>query len=87
MHATNENVPPQRPFLVKLLVRSWEYRYRRLFWGLRCAGGVVMVGLSLLLFSYGSWWGLVPLAGAAAAFFGGHWIYQVTQSRPAASAR
>jgi hypothetical protein len=49
MHATNENVPPQRPFLVKLLVRSWEYRYRRLFWGLRCAGGVVMVGLGRLI--------------------------------------
>jgi hypothetical protein len=87
MHATNENVPPRRPFLVKLLVRSWEYRYRRLFWGLRCAGAVVLAGLGLLLFAYGSWWGLVPLAGAVAALFGGHWIYQVTQSRPAASAR
>ena len=84
MHATNDNAPPPRSLAMKLFVRSWEYRYRRLFWSLRRAVGVVMVCFALLLFAYGSWWGLLALAGAAGAFLAGHWIYQVTGSQPAA---
>ena len=84
MHATNEHAPPPRSLLRKLFVRSWEYRHRRLFWGVRFASGLVYLGLGILLLSYGSWWGLLPLAGAAAAFFGGYRLYQITQSQPAA---
>jgi hypothetical protein len=83
MHATNENAPPPRSLLTKILVRSWEYRFPRLLWGLRFAGGLILLGLGFLLLSYGSWWGLLPLAGAAGAFFGGYRIYQITRSQPA----
>jgi hypothetical protein len=69
---------------MKLFVRSWEYRHRRLLWGGRIAAGIVCFGFGFLLLAYGAWWGLLPLAGAAAAFFGGYRIYQVTQSQPAA---
>ena len=65
MDATNKNAPPPRSLLQKILIRSWEYRYPRLFWGLRCGGGVVLLALGLLLLSYSSWWGLLLLAGGA----------------------
>jgi hypothetical protein len=85
MYATNESAPPRRSLLRKILLRSWEYRYRRVFWGLRIAIGVFYLGFGLLLFAYGSWWGLLALAGSAAAFLFGYWIYQATRSQPAAS--
>jgi hypothetical protein len=84
MDATNENAPPPRSLLTKILIRSWEYRFPRLIWGLRAAGSVVLLALGILLLAYGSWWGLLPLAGAAGAFFGGRRIYQITRSQPAA---
>jgi hypothetical protein len=83
MQATNENAPPPRSLLEKVLLRSWEYRYPRLLWRLRFAGSLVLLAVCLLLFSYGSWWGLLPLAGAVAAFFGGRRIYQIARRRPA----
>ena len=85
MRAANDNTtPPPRSFLTRLIVRSWEYRHPGLLWSLRFAGGLVLLGLGVLLLSYGSWWGLLPLAGSAGAFFGGYRIYQITRSQPAA---
>jgi len=84
MHATNDKAPPPRSLLMKLFVRSWEYRYPRLLWGGRIAAGVLCTGFGILLLAYGVWWGLLPLAAAAAAFFGGHWIYQIARSQHAA---
>jgi hypothetical protein len=83
MHATNENAYPPRPLLMRVFVRSWEYPHRRLLWRLRCAVAVVYFGFSIVLFAYGSWWGLLSLAGAATAFFGGYLMYRSTQSQPA----
>jgi len=82
MHATNETVRPPRTLLMRVLVRSWEYPHRRLLWRLRCAVALVYIGFSFVLFAYGSWWGLLSLAGAAAALFGGYFIYRCTQSQP-----
>jgi hypothetical protein len=84
MHATNKNARPPRSLLTKIFVRSWEYRFPLLLWRLRFAGGLVLTAYGILLLSYSSWWGLLPLAGAAAAFFGGYLIYQITRSRAAA---
>jgi hypothetical protein len=55
MHATNENAPPPRSLFMKLFARSWEYHHRRLFWGVRLAVGIVLLGLGILLLSYGNW--------------------------------
>ncbi len=77
-----EIAPPPRSLFTKLLLRSWEYRYRRLLWGARFAGGLVLFGLGMFVLSYGSWWALLFFAGAAANFFGGYHIYQITQSQP-----
>jgi hypothetical protein len=43
----------------------------------------VLLGVGILLFANGSWYGLLPLAGAAGAFFGGYRIFQITQAHPA----
>jgi len=91
MHATVDNAPPPRSLFTKLIAGVWnrvpffrslEYRYRRLLWGARLAGGLVLFGLSMFVLSYGSWWALPFLAGAAANFFGGYHIYQITQRQP-----
>jgi hypothetical protein len=57
------------------------YRHRRLLWGARFAGGLVLVDVGMFVLSYGSWWALPFFAGAAANFVGGHRIYQITQSQ------
>jgi hypothetical protein len=83
-HAANENAPRPRSLLMKLFVRSWEFRYPRLLWGGRIAAGVVTLGFGFLLLAYGVWWGLLSLAAGALAFFGGYRVYQIARSRPAA---
>jgi hypothetical protein len=85
MHATNEMAPPPRSLFEKLFLRSYEYRHRRLFWGVRLVWGVVLLGLGILALSSGSWWPLLSLlflVAAAADFFFGYRIYQRTQSQP-----
>ncbi|MGD0706696.1 MAG: hypothetical protein ABSA02_43315 [Trebonia sp.] len=82
MHATNENPPRPRSLLAKIFVRSWEYRHRRLLWGARLAGGFICLGIGSVLLAYGYWWGLLALAGAAVATFGGYRVYQITQIQP-----
>jgi hypothetical protein len=82
MHATSENSPPPRSLLTKLLLRSGEYRYRRLIWGVRRVSGLVLFGLGMFVLPYGSWWALPFLAASAANFFVGYRIYQITQSQP-----
>jgi len=84
MHSPDENAAPPRSILTKLLVRKWEYRYPRTLLGLRLGAGGVTFGFGILLLRYRIWWGLLPLAAAALAFWGGPYIYKVTQSRPAA---
>jgi uncharacterized membrane protein len=78
MQATNENAPPQTLF-EKVLLRSWEYRHRRLFWGVRLVVGVVLIGLGIFALATGSWWALAFWVVAAADFYLGYRIYQRTQ--------
>ena len=80
MHATNENAILRRSLFMKLFVKSYEYRHRNLFWGVRIVVGLELVVLGVILFSHRSWWGLLPLVGAAAAFLCGYRVYQLTGS-------
>ena len=63
------NVTPSRSVLMRLLVRSWEYRHPRVWASFRLACGIWNLLLGVFLLSYGYWVGLVPLAGAALIFW------------------
>ena len=72
MYATADSIPPSRSVLMRVLVRSWEYRRPRLAVGVRIACGIFNVVLGVvLLASPGPWAWLaaVPLAGAALIFW------------------
>ncbi len=69
MYAPTANVTPSRSVLMRLLVRSWEYRYPRACAGFRFAAGVWNLVLGVLLLSYGYWVGLVPLLGSVLIFW------------------
>ena len=75
MHAPTNSVPGSRPVLMRLLVRSWEYRRPSLWVGVRFASGVFNTALGVLLLASVPWlgplaWlGLLPLAGAALVFW------------------
>ena len=82
MHATTGNSSHPRTLFERVLLRSWEYRHRRLFWGVRRVVGVVLIGLGIFVLSYGSWWALAFWAAATADFYLGYLIYQRTRSQP-----
>jgi hypothetical protein len=75
MHAPTDSVPGSRPVLMRLLVRSWEYRRPHLWVGVRFASGVFNVVLGVLLLASVPWLGplallaVLPLAGAALIFW------------------
>ena len=63
------------PVLMRLLVRSWEYRRPHLWVGVRFASGVFNVALGVALLAAAPWVGplallaVLPLAGAALIFW------------------
>ncbi len=69
IYAPTGNATPRRPVLMRLLVRSWEYRHPRAWAGVRIACGIFNFLLGTLLLSYGFWFGAVPLAGSALIFW------------------
>ena len=68
-------VAPSRSVLMRVLVRSWEYRRPRLAVGVRIACGIFNVVLGVALLASVPWagplaWlGVLPLAGAALIFW------------------
>ena len=70
------------PVLMRLLVRSWEYRRPRLATGVRVASGVFNVALGVALLAAAPWVGplaalaALPLAGAALIFWTVHRLQQ-----------
>ena len=76
MHAMTENAPPPQSLFGRILLKPWEFRHRRLFWGVRIIGGVLLLGLGLFVLSHGSWWAVPFLVGAAGNFVLGYRIYQ-----------
>jgi hypothetical protein len=75
MHAPNDTTPSSRPVLMRLLVRSWEYRRPRLWVRVRVASGVFNAALGVALLAASPWLGplallaALPLAGAALVFW------------------
>jgi signal transduction histidine kinase len=69
MREPSDIVTPSRSVLMRLLVRSWEYRHPRAWAGFRFAAGVWNLFLGVLLLSYGYWVGLVPLLGSVLIFW------------------
>jgi signal transduction histidine kinase len=66
MRASDDNFPPQRPVLERILIRSWEYRRLRFWAGVRIGAGTVLVGLGVITLVGGSF---TAKAFAWAAFF------------------
>ena len=86
MHAPTDNVPPSRPFLMRLLVRSWEYRHPRGWARFRSACGIWNLFLGILLLASVPWTGplailgLLPLAGATPLFWTANRLQTSVQS-------
>jgi hypothetical protein len=86
MHTPTDNVSPEQPALMKLLVRSWEYRHPRTWVRVRFGCGIWNLCLGILLLASGHWlgpfaWlGVVPLAGAGLIFWT---AYRLQQTVPA----
>ena len=78
-HTMSDSAPPPRSLFERLLLKPYEYRHRRLFWGIRVVSGILLIGLGIFVLSYGSWWALPFFAGAAGDFFLGYRIYQATE--------
>jgi len=79
MRASDDNVPPQRSVLERILIRSWEYRHLRFVAGVRIGAGIVWVGLGVVTLSFGGndWatygWTMGFLAAGAANLAFGYW--------------
>ena len=75
MHAPTVNAPRPRPVLMRLLVRSWEYRRPQLAMRVRVASGVFNIAIGIALLAAAPWvgplaaLGVIPLAGAALIFW------------------
>src|SRR5580692_11660070 len=65
----SNNVTPPRSVLMRLTVRSWEYRHPRVWAGFRFPAGVWNLFLGVVLLSYGYWAGVVPLLGSVLIFW------------------
>ncbi len=87
MHTPTDNsVPGSRPVLMRLLVRSWEYRHPHLWVTVRFASGIFNVALGVLLLAGAPWLGplallgVLPLAGAALVFWTAYRLQASVQS-------
>ncbi len=66
----HRDTTPSRPFLMRLLVRSWEFRHPSAWVTVRMVCGLFNLGLGLAaVLVHGYWMGAVPLAGAALIFW------------------
>jgi len=71
MNAPTKDFLRQRPVLIRLLVRSWDYRHPHAWIGVRSACALFNAILGVVLLAGAPWLGslallgLIPLAGAA----------------------
>jgi hypothetical protein len=75
MYATADSIPPSRSILMRVLVRSWEYRRPGLWVGVRVACGIFNLILGIVLLASAgqlgslAWLAAIPLVGAALIFW------------------
>jgi hypothetical protein len=83
MHASTVGVAPEQPILMRVLVRSWEYRHPRVWVRVRMACALFNLGLGVLLLAaipwlgQSAWLAALPLAGSALIFWT---VYRLRQS-------
>jgi hypothetical protein len=86
MHASANNVPSSQPVLMRLLVRSSEYRYPKVWVRVRVACGIFNLALgALLLASFHrlgplTWLAALPLTGATLIFWTVHRLQASVQN-------
>ena len=82
MHAPTDSTTPPRSVLMRLLLRSWDYRLPRVFAGVRFAAGTWLVVLCIILLAYSYWWSALLLVAAAPLFWVGYLDMTVARSAP-----
>jgi threonine/homoserine/homoserine lactone efflux protein len=86
MYTSSNDVPFSSPVLMRLLVRSREYRRPRLWVGVRLACGIFNIVLAVALLASVHWLGrfawmaVLPLAGAALIFWTAYRLQTSAQS-------
>jgi len=86
MQAPTDTVPGPRPILMRILVRSWEYRRPRLYARVRFASGVFNTALGVAMIVASPWVGplallaALPLAGGALVFWTARHLQASVQS-------
>ena len=86
MHAPADSVTPPQPVLMRLLVRSWEYRHPGVWVRVRFACGIFNLALGVVLLASSPWLGPfawlagLPLAGAALIFWTGYRLQRSVQA-------
>ena len=86
MRTPNDNGPSSRSALMRLLVRSWEYRHPHMWVRVRVACGIFNVVLGVLLLATFqrsgplTWLAALPLAGAALIFWTAYRLQTSVQS-------
>jgi hypothetical protein len=81
MQASNANIAHSRSVIMKMLVRSWEYRNPAVPAGVRTAIGILVILIGITLCATGFWWGaLLILIGALTMIVAGLMFALVTRA-------
>jgi hypothetical protein len=81
-----------QPLLMRLVVRSWDFRHPRAWVRIRVACAVWNLALGVLLLAFVhdlgaySWLGAIPLAGSALLVWTAYRLQHATASQPAVPA-
>lgn len=79
MQARNADTAHTRSLIMKILVRSWEYRHPRAWASVRAAIGIFVIFIGAILCLGGFWWGaLLMLIGALVIIVAGLMFALVT---------
>ncbi len=81
MQTSSANTDHSRSVIMKILVRSWEYRSPAATAGVRAAIGILVILIGITLCATGFWWGaLLMLIGALTLIVAGLMFALVTRA-------